>query len=350
QINSVTTMTQNGDTLLILYPQLNQIALITNSTDPDSLFLDNAYFVDASGVQNIQYLQNKINGYRLFLIEKQEQIDVYTISDSGFIDYAKTWEFIWSIQSVSVKDSLLFLGTSKNQLLVYDIASDFELIYKTNINLTGNAVKSIVLNNRLLVFEWNKMYVIDVTDNDNISVEYDISLPLPVLDAAYYDNQLFTVGPDGINVFDWSQPEPVLIDYGGLGGNIIAAGNNLLAVSDGNGVHVYYLDSLSGIILATPDDEIIPFQFNLTQNFPNPFNLETIIKYTIPKTAQVELSVFNILGQKVKTLVNDIKPAGEFNAYWNGSNHDGTTVSTGVYFYRLAVEDYIETKKMILLK
>lgn len=85
--------------------------------------------------------------------------------------------------------------------------------------------------------------------------------------------------------------------------------------------------------------------FTLDQNFPNPFNPNTLIKYSIPKSSQVSLKIFNTLGQEMETLVNEEKQVGTYEVNWNASN-----LQSGVYFYRLQAGDFISTKKMILMK
>ena len=88
-----------------------------------------------------------------------------------------------------------------------------------------------------------------------------------------------------------------------------------------------------------------PLEFTLDQNFPNPFNPNTLIKYSIPKSAQVSLKIFNTLGQEIETLVNEEKQGGTYEVNWNASN-----LQSGVYFYRLQTGSFVETKKMILMK
>ena len=86
-------------------------------------------------------------------------------------------------------------------------------------------------------------------------------------------------------------------------------------------------------------------EFTLYQNYPNPFNPTTTFSYSIPKTSLVQLKVFNLLGQEVATLVNEEKPIGNYEV-----NYDASDLSSGVYFYRLKTGNYINIKKMILLK
>ncbi len=94
----------------------------------------------------------------------------------------------------------------------------------------------------------------------------------------------------------------------------------------------------------------LPDEFTLGQNYPNPFNPTTTIKFDLPARAQVSLSVYNVLGQKVTTLVNETLPAGRYETEWDGSSDGGVEVASGIYFYRLHTEQFTQTKKMILLK
>jgi len=94
----------------------------------------------------------------------------------------------------------------------------------------------------------------------------------------------------------------------------------------------------------------IPVTFAMEQNYPNPFNPVTTIRYQLPKSANVHLAVYNMLGQKVKTLVNENQPAKYYSIQWNGLNETGSKVASGIYLYRIEAGDYIKTNKMLLLK
>jgi flagellar hook assembly protein FlgD len=88
----------------------------------------------------------------------------------------------------------------------------------------------------------------------------------------------------------------------------------------------------------------------LAQNYPNPFNASTLIEYVVPSPSHVNIEVFNILGRKIRTLIDESKPAGEYRIRWDGNNSQGQAVSTGIYFYRCRAGSFVETKKMILMK
>ncbi|MEL6822545.1 MAG: T9SS type A sorting domain-containing protein, partial [Calditrichota bacterium] len=105
-----------------------------------------------------------------------------------------------------------------------------------------------------------------------------------------------------------------------------------------------YSNNVTGIV----DEQIstvIPEDYNLEQNYPNPFNPSTTIEYQIQKAGVVEITVYNVAGQKVATLVDGFKNAGSYAVTW-----DAVNLSSGLYFYTLKAENVIETRKMILMK
>jgi hypothetical protein len=89
----------------------------------------------------------------------------------------------------------------------------------------------------------------------------------------------------------------------------------------------------------------LPHDYLLQQNYPNPFNPSTTIKYELPKSSDVELSVFDVLGREVAVVVNARKEAGSYEVRF-----DGSVLSSGVYLYRLQAGDFVQTWKMIVLK
>ncbi len=90
---------------------------------------------------------------------------------------------------------------------------------------------------------------------------------------------------------------------------------------------------------------LLPNEYNVSQNYPNPFNPVTKISYALPSAATVDLKVYNVLGQLITTLVNEEKPAGFYEVDFNAAD-----LPSGVYMYRIQAGDYVETKKMLLLK
>ena len=119
---------------------------------------------------------------------------------------------------------------------------------------------------------------------------------------------------------------------------------NGTAVGDGGTI----LRTTNGGVSFVEEDEIlseIPSNYELSQNYPNPFNPTTTISYSIPKTSFIKLSIFDILGQEIETLVDEQKYVGTYEITWYAEKLSG-----GIYFYRLQAGDFVETKKMVLLR
>lgn len=95
----------------------------------------------------------------------------------------------------------------------------------------------------------------------------------------------------------------------------------------------------------------LPIVTSLHQNHPNPFNPNTSIHFSLAEKQMVELRVYNIMGRLVRTLLHEVRGAGANQvAVWNGRDDGNVTVASGVYFYRLTTQNYVETRKMVLVK
>jgi len=109
-----------------------------------------------------------------------------------------------------------------------------------------------------------------------------------------------------------------------------------------------------GIIIEPPiekgNDGVIPEDFALYNNHPNPFNPSTILHYDVSETREVLIEVYNILGQKIKTLVDAVESPGHHEVEWNGTDENGYRVSSGIYLYHMQAGDFNQSKKMMLMK
>ncbi len=143
---------------------------------------------------------------------------------------------------------------------------------------------------------------------------------------------------------DWTEFSFSLNEYAGQ--DIHIAINCVSADAFAFFVDDFYIDS------PNPTDENIttPVATVLNGNYPNPFNPTTTISYSVKKTGPVTIDIYNIRGQKVRSLVNDKVEAGSHVVTWEGDDNNGKTVSSGVYFYKMNAGSYTQTKKMMLMK
>ncbi len=111
-----------------------------------------------------------------------------------------------------------------------------------------------------------------------------------------------------------------------------------------------YLTGMGEALTGVKEDVTLPTVFAVHQNYPNPFNPETVIKYELPKSSEVKLVIYNLLGQEVRTLLREKVEAGRHQVVWNGMNNSGHRVASGIYIYRFEAGNYSRIMKMILLK
>ncbi len=142
---------------------------------------------------------------------------------------------------------------------------------------------------------------------------------------------------------NWSTIEPEDIDAG------YSSGSTSATASTTGG----QLGDLNNELTPTAiddEDNAVPETFNLAQNYPNPFNPETTIEFSLPRSAKVTMTIYNVLGHKVRTLTNSEFQAGSHSIKWDARDNNGNITSAGLYFYQMKVDNHVEMKKMILMK
>ncbi|KAA3617499.1 MAG: T9SS C-terminal target domain-containing protein [Calditrichaeota bacterium] len=157
-----------------------------------------------------------------------------------------------------------------------------------------------------------------------------------------------TGGDDGLRAYDYNgtsftNTAHIYDSTGSAHGVAVGPDGTIFLANWEGGLVAYTYSPISGFA-----DKLLrsPIQFVLSHNYPNPFNPSTTIKYQLPKTSKVDLSIYNLLGQKVISLVNKKQQSGQYAIEWDASGF-----STGVYYYQLKTDrGYIKTRKLILLK
>lgn len=165
---------------------------------------------------------------------------------------------------------------------------------------------------------------------------YEFELEIPIKESALIPPVLAYDSSKSIGYYtgEWTLYEPLEADH-------IYHWRTRTRFSDTLGVWTDFRK-----FVTTP----LPIQFELKQNYPNPFNPETNIAFSIPDNRKVKLEIINLLGQKVKILLNENLPAGHHVVTWDGRDELGFMAATGVYFYRLIAGEHTQSKKMVLLK
>jgi len=252
----------------------------------------------------------------------------------AFVMAANSDKFVASKAVSTTSDELVvpLTVTNTQKLVAMDIPLEFS---------EGATLDDVVFTDRVKNFE----FTIANIDNENRQVVLGlismVSKELPDLDAGS--------GPIAELHFT--------LDNGVKGVEIKA-----IELKDPNhSLTYYYNDYSSGrpeVRSIHPDFETqyverrstLPEVFALHQNSPNPFNPVTAIKYDMPKAGDVQIAVFNVLGQRVTDLVDGYQEAGSHEVVWNGKDDGGSSVASGIYFYRIKTSEFSDTKKMLLLK
>ena len=264
------------------------------------------------------------------ILERGDEVTV-----SGTItDYNSDWLFKWGNNTVMLVDEV-------------------------TVNSSGNSVsamevESAVLNDDTTSAEQYEGVLVRLSNAELISVNsYDVTFddgsgPCLVdgdfmVDGDQDENPVFYINSDDdylVAFGDTIRPGDIVNNIQGV--FTYSFGTFKISVRDGN--------DWGTTVGINPDHETLPLSYQLKQNFPNPFNPETKIYFEIPKAHDVSIVIYNMLGQKVRTLVNDNFKAGQHVVNWNGTNDHGVRMSTGVYFYRIKAGDFIASKKMLMLK
>ena len=257
-------------------------------------------------------------------------------------------------------DSLLVVGTSKRQLMVYRVYEDYEVEFRGMISLPAPVTHMVPLRRfcplGVYVFCGLSALKIDLSDptapavDEMYSLTNDVQASVRWPEAWPRRSRLFTIGNSGINEFLWrgSCPWPETVSNGGPAGHLITLIGDILAVSDGGAVHLYELDTATVPVSSEATGE--PAAAIALRNYPNPFNPSTTIEYEIPEDGLVRLNVFNLLGRRVTTLVQGWQTAGRHQVDWTALSPRGQPLASGVYFYRLEFNGRTVTRKMVLLR
>ncbi len=136
------------------------------------------------------------------------------------------------------------------------------------------------------------------------------------------------------------------------GGYSAEVTSSIVGPEGGDHLVEHSVQEIRNMVVGTAEEPVVPEKFSLSQNYPNPFNPGTRIEFTLPKDSQVNLSVYNLRGQAVATLVHERRRAGEYTVQWDGISKSGQQVASGVYIYRLQMAEGERTlrKKMVLIR
>jgi sugar lactone lactonase YvrE len=303
--------------------------------------------------------------------------DIYSFDSTGNMNWSVSGEFYRHNLALGFNNTLYsldydFIGNVRAVLKCFDREGNFHWEYIVPTSDYGYPSTSPVVDAQGNIYFANlngELFSIDPDGNLNWYYESFgniYSTPAIADNGLIYvgcGNDLCAIEPDG--TLRWSYETE-----GFISDNIAITDDGTIYFTNETG-YLYAIHGLNGGLADSPwpmihqntkhncrldeeyitkaGDDIVAPKVSLA-NYPNPFNPSTTINYSLKVNSKVLLNIYNIKGQKVKTLVNELLLAGEHSAIWNGRDANDKQVSSGIYFYKLKAGDYQKVKKMILIK
>ncbi|MBI5265774.1 MAG: T9SS type A sorting domain-containing protein [candidate division Zixibacteria bacterium] len=257
-----------------------------------------------------------------------------------------------AITSACIVNNLILVAAAKDGVQAYRVGTNFEITYASTLPSRDIYLLARVpgWKDCVLGFSSNAMYRINFVQPYAPVVDTVITLPFPVAATYMHDTLLFTTGYSTTAV--WSVPPgaffPKMLGSCDRGGSVVAGNGNVMFLTTGKAIFGFDLRGPTGII----DDPgpSIPTGFALMGNYPNPFNPTTTIEYSLERTHEVQLVIYNTLGRRVRRLVDQVQPHGVHRVGWDARDDEGRAVASGVYFYRLSVGEEARVGKMVLVR
>ncbi|MFH1250483.1 MAG: C25 family cysteine peptidase [bacterium] len=185
----------------------------------------------------------------------------------------------------------------------------------------------------------------------NNQLFYAGNSPISALQIEFEPGSVFEIATDVINDESVSirQENDILLLYSFSDASILSGSGSLGTLSSsGNIVSAMAVDRFGRQIQTTL--KTVPDQYKLYQNYPNPFNSKTVIRFDLPQEAYVTLELFDLLGRKLATLLDDKRAPGSYDLSWNGRDMNGRDLASGIYFYALRAGDFYQLRKLALVK
>ena len=354
-----------GDTLIIYKEQVGgEIYLIHPH---QQLVYQSSFSADISDRIHLRF------PYLLVPVNNSRELAVYDISD--LTAPAPVYDYQISAALAQVSD-ITFSG-SLGVFYTYPGVGLVSLDISDPLQIARLDTVVLPLKNWILAFNRNQILALNGREGGNeikifaagnpanlqelgsINLSSDILgyTSQPVLNMLGDGIRLILETVDGVKVFDISDPalgEEKIYYHTGYRCPVSAVNGSELYAGWLSGVDslswLYRLEMDTTLVEIAEEPGAVIEEVRLFQNYPNPFNAGTTICYQVQEKSMVKLVVYNLLGQQVRWLVREEQPAGEYSVWWDGVNAFGQSVSSGIYIYRISADNYVQSRKMMLLK
>ncbi len=304
-------------------------------------FLETEYYIEEVEVDNnIAYLGTL--DYAFLIIDVSDPANPFEISRVAHSD----GYYIDDVWGIEIYDTLLFAASEDTGVKIFstnDPANPLEL-GQANLFPNSTVVDMKLKDNVLFATHPRDLHAFDISDMSSPKELFYLE-GAGGISIKIEGKYAYTASYDRVNVVDISNPNKLeLVGYYPIPdvGSDIHVKNGLVQVACQLGGIYFIQFDIPTNIEKNVSNEIDCF---LSQNYPNPFNPTTSINYTIKESGIVQVRVFNLLGEEIKVLVNKYQKAGYYNLVF-----DGVNIPSGVYFYKIIIGDFSETKKMLIIK
>lgn len=325
-----------------------------------------------TGIKDIQYTPWEIadSPYEGYSIEITGVVTNDTAANNRYMAYSiqddeSPWSGVFAFNTntnLNRGDEITVYGTVTDYNDDYHFKWDNNTVILTDsikVLSSGNTVKSISLTtgelaNGSTTAESYEGVLVNIQGATLMNVNsYDVTFDDGSGGCLVDGDFMLARDQDPNNTFYVNDDDQYLVAFGDTiyPGEVVDAIQGVFTWSFGSHkIEIRDVNDFGPVVGVDPDFEAMPLSYKLNQNFPNPFNPETRIYFEIPRSHDVKIIIYNVLGQQVRTLVKENFNAGRHIVNWDGKDNAGNLVSTGVYFYRIQAGDFIASKKMLMMQ
>lgn len=317
---------------------------VSDPQQPEVVYFDRecGFTADVAACGDYVALTTYYGGVRLYHIANSGQANLLSTSDGEFYNGA-----------VVLTDDYAYVAA--DDLYIIDVSDKKNPKVIGHCDTPGRATELALRGSHILVADAQAgLQVVDVSDPEAPVLVGSCYYPITgAIGVTAHGNYAYVAdGTHGVVVIDVSDPTTPTFagefDTPGEATNLAVQGEYVYVACDCC-LMILHQTETDEILLSVDSDHASQAVLSIS-NHPNPFNPSTTIEYSLPERANVNVSIYNLLGRRVVTLVDRTIPAGTHQVVWEGKDESGAVVATGVYLYRVQAGEVIESRKMVLLK